>query len=171
MNHDNWIVPPDCAKLIYNLAPLSFISSAVGLYNGHYDLCIVPFSVGCSTLLYWKKPISGWRRNVDICISSCGLLYQIYYIYTLEQYIISYYFCKYWQFHHISLDIIILQRVIYGQVCIGMQEFIYLAILAILYYIVYCDLPIASCHIFVDRAHEFIWSWSTTRSPAGSSRT
>ena len=94
MNHDNWIVPPDCAKLIYNLAPLSFISSFVGFYNGHYDLCIVPFSVGCSTLLYWKKPISGWRRNVDICISSCGLLYQMYVIYTLEQYIISYYFCK-----------------------------------------------------------------------------
>ena len=94
MSHCDWIVPYECAELIYNLAPLSFISSIIALYNGHYDLWIVPFSVGCTTLLYWKKPTFGWRRNTDIAMSSIGLLYQLYRIHVNNYHMPGYYICK-----------------------------------------------------------------------------
>ena len=88
------IVPYDCAELIYNLAPLSFISSIVALCNGHTDIWIVPFSVGCTTLLYWAQPTFGWRRNLDIATSSTGLLYQLYKIHMNDYHLRSYYMCK-----------------------------------------------------------------------------
>lgn len=94
-SYTGYIVPKDCANFIYNLAPLSFISSAIAFYRGHYDLFIVPLSVGCTTLLFWKEPTYGWRRNTDIIVSSCGLLYQIYRVYLMENPSILYYFIKF----------------------------------------------------------------------------
>ena len=97
MDYDQskYIVPKDCANFIYNLAPLSFISSIIALYRGHYNLFIVPLSVGCTTLLFWKEPTYGWRRNTDIIITSCGLLYQIYRVYLMKSPNILYYFIKF----------------------------------------------------------------------------
>ena len=92
--HGDLIVPHDCAQLIFNLAPLSFISSIVALCNGHTDIWIVPFSVGCTTLLFWTKPTYGWRRNTDITISFLALMYQLYRIHVNNYHLSGYYICK-----------------------------------------------------------------------------
>ncbi len=72
------IIPRDEARIIFRLASLSFLSSLYAIYRGHYDLSMVPFSVGCSTMLYWSEPRYGWRRNVDMTTVFLALMYQLY---------------------------------------------------------------------------------------------
>ena len=72
------IVPREQARFLFRMAYVSFLSSLYAIYRGHYDLSMVPFSVGCSTMLYWSEPRYGWRRNVDMCTVFLALCYQLY---------------------------------------------------------------------------------------------
>ncbi len=72
------IVAPDQARFIFRMAYCSFLSALYALYRGHTDLSLVPFSVGCSTMLYWSEPRYGLRRNIDMTTVFLALLYQLY---------------------------------------------------------------------------------------------
>jgi len=33
--------------------------------------------LGGVSLMYWYKPIKGWRRNIDMCLAKCTFMYNV----------------------------------------------------------------------------------------------
>ncbi len=79
MSQDTLVVPRNYGQMIAHLAPISILSGLYGLWMGHgFDIVIVPFSVGCTTYLYWHNPTYSWRRNLDMATVTVMCLYQAY---------------------------------------------------------------------------------------------
>jgi hypothetical protein len=72
------IVPPDCASILFWAAFLSLGTSLVAAYWGVYDGMIVAAAVFLCSVNYWRRPVYGWRRNLDIINTATCLLYQTY---------------------------------------------------------------------------------------------
>jgi hypothetical protein len=92
-NHESIIpiLPYSYSIFIVRISSLSFLSSIYAFYRGYYDLSLVPFSIGCSSVLYWMYPDYSWRRYFDIFVVQIGLWYQCYRIWNSE-YWFYYYF-------------------------------------------------------------------------------
>jgi hypothetical protein len=80
---------------IFRVSFLSFLSSIYALYCGVYDLAIVPGGVFLTSVNYWRYPIHGWRRNLDMGYVASALIYQNYRAYYMategHDYILLYY--------------------------------------------------------------------------------
>ena len=80
---------------IFRVSFLSFLSSIYALYCGVYDLAIVPGGVFLTSVNYWRYPIHGWRRNLDMGYVASALIYQNYRAYYMategHEYILLYY--------------------------------------------------------------------------------
>ncbi len=80
---------------IFRVSFLSFLSSIYALYCGVYDLAIVPGGVFLTSVNYWRYPIHGWRRNLDMGYVTFALTYQNYRAFYMategHDYILLYY--------------------------------------------------------------------------------
>lgn len=72
------VLPPKQYQYLYRLSYLSLLSGSYALYQGHYDLALVPFGVFLTSINYWRHPTKSWRRSIDITYVTCCLLYQTY---------------------------------------------------------------------------------------------
>jgi hypothetical protein len=72
------IVSLEEAKVIQYAATSSLISAMYAIYTGNTDLAAVPFSVFCTSIVYWHWPTYGWRRNIDIINTQICLWWQLY---------------------------------------------------------------------------------------------
>jgi hypothetical protein len=86
------IFPYQYSIFIVKVSYLSFISSFYAFYQGYYDLSLVPFSVGCSSILYWTYPDYSWRRYFDIIVVQIGLWYQCYRVWNADYWLYYYSF-------------------------------------------------------------------------------
>ena len=87
------ILPKHCSNQILYVSGLCVVSMAVAYGCGLYDCMVVVCLVFLSSINYWRHPVYGTRRNIDICIVilSCIYLcirsfhckYQLYYIVCL----------------------------------------------------------------------------------------
>ena len=84
------ILYPEQYKIIYNVSFLSLGSSMYAIYNGYYDLSLVPGGVFLTSINYWIYPDYSWRRYLDMTYVSLALNYQVYKAYG-SQYMIPYY--------------------------------------------------------------------------------
>lgn len=71
------VIGKEHANRIYNISHLSIISIYYAMSLGLYDMMIVPSSVLVTSLNYWRNPIKGLRRNIDICTVQIGLFYNL----------------------------------------------------------------------------------------------
>jgi hypothetical protein len=72
------VVPPDCAKTRFYTSFLSLGSSLVAAYWNIYDGMSVTVAVFLCSINYWRRPVYGWRRNLDIINTVTCLVYQTY---------------------------------------------------------------------------------------------
>ena len=72
----NALYDEDKSRFIFRKSFLSLFSCLYAIYNKHYDLAFVPGGVFLTSINYWRHPIYGWRRNVDICYVGSSLIYQ-----------------------------------------------------------------------------------------------
>ena len=83
------------SSFIFRVSFISFLSSIYALYCGVYDLAIVPGGVFLTSVNYWRYPIHGWRRNLDMSYVASALVYQNYRAYYMategHDYILLYY--------------------------------------------------------------------------------
>ena len=86
-------VPRPQANYILYLSGLSFITAFYGFYRGHYLYASLPFTVACTTILYWMNPINCWRRYLDMFVAMGGYAFHLISA-TNAQYAIPYYICK-----------------------------------------------------------------------------
>jgi hypothetical protein len=91
--YNGLIVPANHANLIFKLGYLSIVTTSFAIYQRHYTHSLIPLSVGLSTFLYWKHPVYGFRRYLDMGVVSSGLLYNFYHIHFSEH-IVYFYIIK-----------------------------------------------------------------------------
>jgi len=69
-------------NFLYNSSFLTLFSFFYAIYNKNYNLCIVPGGVFLTSINYWRNPMYGWRRNLDITYVGCALIYQAFISYS-----------------------------------------------------------------------------------------
>lgn len=79
----SYILEPEYASCIYRISFISFLSSIYALQCECYDLAAVPGGVFLTSINYWREPVYGWRRNLDMSYVACALIYQNYRAYHL----------------------------------------------------------------------------------------
>lgn len=68
------VVSPSDARFLLCSSLTILASCAGGLYYGLYDCFATSSAVLVCSLNYWRRPVYGWRRNLDILnIISCTL--------------------------------------------------------------------------------------------------
>lgn len=88
--YSGMILPPDQAAFLWGLSWLSLLAGILAITRAYYDLAAVPLGVWVTSLNYWRKPILGWRRMVDMAYVNFALIYQLYRAYTAENAVLYY---------------------------------------------------------------------------------
>ena len=71
------IIPQPYSRRLYYSGMLSLLSVAVSLHLRMYEFTMLAAIVLLSSLNYWRYPIRGWRRNVDMVCVYGVCLYQV----------------------------------------------------------------------------------------------
>jgi hypothetical protein len=92
------------SQRIYNISFLTLISFCTAFLLNHYDFVVLTLCILVNSLNYWRHPIPGIRRQIDIfcvilsftynTIRSFQSLYQSYYIITIFIGILCYLFAR-----------------------------------------------------------------------------
>ncbi len=88
----NQILEKDDSKIIYTISWLFLFTSLYGFYEGKHNT--LSFLHGCifiNSINYWRNPIRGFRRNIDIFTNIITLLYGSYHVYGLHNSHLYYY--------------------------------------------------------------------------------
>jgi hypothetical protein len=114
---ENLIVPLKYARLVQKSSLAMLIPITSSLYYRQYDLTISKSIVWITTNLYWKRPINGWRRKIDItCVllttahhlyraRTLGCIYPVFVGLAASCYLLSYYFYKKGGDHNIKISV------------------------------------------------------------------
>jgi hypothetical protein len=86
------IIPREYSLRIYKASYLCLISSVYSLYNKKYSVFFVASSVFLTSINYWKNPISGIRKKIDVTTVIVGLSYNIYQISKTNIYYILFFY-------------------------------------------------------------------------------
>ncbi len=78
-DESNYIVPKANGQYICVMSLFSAISATYAIKEGLYNLSIGPFSIFITSVNYWRKPVYGLRRNIDITTALSFLMYNIVY--------------------------------------------------------------------------------------------
>ena len=70
------ILLPFQYNILWRTSWLAFFNCIHAIHNKHYDLAIVPGGVFLTSINYWRKPDTSWRRYIDISYVSLSLAYQ-----------------------------------------------------------------------------------------------
>jgi hypothetical protein len=76
---DHLVLPPRFSRRILLASSLMLLSCATAVHNGLMDNALLALLVFCSSINYWRYPIVGWRRSVDMCCACGSLAYQVFY--------------------------------------------------------------------------------------------
>lgn len=90
MNTDACIYQPRHSRILFGASWLFLFTAAYATYQGHYDLAIGPTGIFATSINYWRHPIRGWRRNLDILIVWLATFYQLARALTAEHSLIFY---------------------------------------------------------------------------------
>lgn len=112
-------------NLLYSTSWLTLVSGSYALLKKNDNYSILPFSIFATSLIYWKYPVYGWRRNLDVYLVQSTAVIQAYlsfyssnfFYYNLFSFVggscycISHYFFRkkyYWTYtcFHIGLHVL-----------------------------------------------------------------
>ena len=71
------ILQPRHSRILFGTSWLLLFTSAYAINQKHYDLAICPIGIFATSINYWRHPIRGWRRNMDILVVLVISCYQI----------------------------------------------------------------------------------------------
>jgi hypothetical protein len=69
------------SKWIYYISFNLIIVSMIGFYKTYYMNALSVFSVFLTSINYWKHPIKGFRRNIDMMMVGLSITYNSFYVY------------------------------------------------------------------------------------------
>jgi hypothetical protein len=71
------ILQPRHSRILFGTSWILLFTAAYAINQKHYDLAICPIGIFATSVNYWRHPIRGWRRNIDILIVLVASFYQI----------------------------------------------------------------------------------------------
>jgi hypothetical protein len=74
-----YIIPKANGRYICIMSLFGLISGICAIKEGLYNLAIAPVGIFITSVNYWRKPVYGLRRNVDLVYVTCSLIYHILY--------------------------------------------------------------------------------------------
>lgn len=80
----NTIMSIEHYNLFYKSAFFFLLPTIVAIYNGYYFYSLIPFGVFLTSTNYWRYPVRGWRRNIDIIWVFFAITYGGLYAYHSE---------------------------------------------------------------------------------------
>jgi len=83
-NYEDTIVTKEQALVLYYLSYFSFLSGAIGIYNGKPILGLLVWIGSCFAINYWKKPIYGIRRTMDMLWVQILIFLHAYYVWNSD---------------------------------------------------------------------------------------
>jgi len=78
-NASEYIIPKANGQYICIMSSLGVISGIYAIKEGLYDLAIGPIGIFITSVNYWRRPVYGLRRNMDIFYVICALIYHVSY--------------------------------------------------------------------------------------------
>ena len=73
--HGGLLLPPNQALFMWLVAWSNLFTGIFGLCRNHSSLAISPLLVFVTSLNYWRKPVYGLRRNLDMLSVVLGTLF------------------------------------------------------------------------------------------------
>lgn len=73
------VLPPQYSRRILMASSVMTISAVSAYRNGCYDNCALAMLVLSSSLNYWRHPIFGIRRSMDMVCAMGSLSYQVFF--------------------------------------------------------------------------------------------
>jgi hypothetical protein len=80
----NIIATKEQANVLFYLSWLSFVTGATGLYYGKPILGLLVWIGSIFAINYWKNPVYGWRRNIDMLWVQMLIYLHIYYVWNSQ---------------------------------------------------------------------------------------
>ena len=80
----NIIATKEQANVLFYLSWLSFVTGATGLYYGKPILGLLVWIGSIFAINYWKNPVYGWRRNIDMLWGQMLIYLHIYYVWNSQ---------------------------------------------------------------------------------------
>ena len=90
---DRLMVPQPYSRRLYYSGMLTILSVAVSMHLRMYEFTALATVVLVNSINYWRHPIKGWRRNLDMACAYGVCLYQMSVSFSLTE---QWYFIGYW---------------------------------------------------------------------------
>ncbi|MCP4399932.1 MAG: hypothetical protein GY801_21825 [bacterium] len=87
------MLPKPYSRRVYYSGMFSIISVAVSMYLGMYAFSVLSTVVLVNSINYWRDPVKGWRRNLDMVCVFAACMYQMNVSFRLAN---QWYFIGYW---------------------------------------------------------------------------
>ena len=71
-------MPARYARRLFRSCFLTAASVLAALWSAQYAFALVSSAVLASSVNYWRRPVYGWRRRIDIGTVAAGGAYQLY---------------------------------------------------------------------------------------------
>ncbi len=81
---------PRHSRIIWSASWLFLLTALYAATQGHYDLAICPAGIFATSLNYWRHPVRGIRRNIDISVVWLATGYQLTRALTAQHGIVFY---------------------------------------------------------------------------------
>ena len=72
---------PNKSNYILWLTPYCLFTSLLTFYRQQYVISSSEFLLFLTSVIHWSNPSYGWKRNLDMFISTVNLITHLYYIY------------------------------------------------------------------------------------------
>jgi hypothetical protein len=80
----NIIATKEQANVLFYLSWLSFVTGATGIYYGKPILGLLVWIGSIFAINYWKNPVYGWRRKIDMLWVQMLIYLHIYYVWNSQ---------------------------------------------------------------------------------------
>ena len=77
MRDGQLVTQPRFSRRILRVSFLSLLSVASAAYNRCHGCALCALLVFCNSVNYWRHPVFGWRRNLDMLVAGFTLMYQL----------------------------------------------------------------------------------------------
>jgi len=74
------VVPPPYSRWILTTSLLSTGTSFFSIYTKTYHIAWMPIVISMTSINYWRLPIRGWRRNLDMSVVGTSVFYKLWII-------------------------------------------------------------------------------------------
>ncbi len=68
---------PEYSRRILHSSMLTTLSVWSGWYNELYGGLVRASTVLFTSIMYWRHPVDGWRRKLDMFVTNCSIMFQM----------------------------------------------------------------------------------------------